>query len=276
MTVSTDDYEDDYDEYYDDEEGVSGFVVLVVALVVLVVFFAVVWFAYQRGIQDGTAMPVVAANPEPARTEQAVSFDDENGTNREVYDTLEGNSPTRVVVDASSEADPLAGFDQTRSASNSIIEADNPTNEAAEDVSEEGTPAQTAAQNEPAPREAAVPIIQTPVSQPATTAEEPVNEEPQSSNDPIATTLAPIVGTHVVQVGALRSEAEALSKFESIQAKMGSLLDGKSPDIQRADLGERGVFYRLRIAPFGSKSEAADYCTQLKQNGQDCLVKSAS
>ena len=43
--------------------------------------------------------------------------------------------------------------------------------------------------------------------------------------------------------------------------------------VQKADLGAKGVWYRLRIGPIADKAAAAKLCTQLKSQGlPDCLV----
>jgi hypothetical protein len=38
-------------------------------------------------------------------------------------------------------------------------------------------------------------------------------------------------------------------------------------DVQVADLGEKGVWYRLVVVPPGSRDAAASLCTQLKSAG---------
>lgn len=86
--------------------------------------------------------------------------------------------------------------------------------------------------------------------------------------------ISAINGSHVVQVGAFRSEAEADTYWTRLQNRFGSFLDGKVKDVERADLGDRGVYYRLRIASFNSSDAAKSYCTSLKSRNQDCLVKS--
>ena len=266
MAASAEEYEDDYDEYYDDdEEGVSGFVVLVVAVVVLVVFAAVVWFAYQRGIQQGST-PVIAANPEPARIEQPVEFA-ANETNQEVYDTLEGNTRTEVIVDTSDERDPLEGFSQTTSAATG--ETTGPAVSEREPASANANPPQVTSEPEPEP----APVTREPVQQdPEPQVTPPASSEPAT---PVTTTSASgaLAGTHLVQVGAFRSDAEAQTYFSSMQSRFSTLLSGKAPDVQRADLGSRGIYYRLRVGPFDSKSAADNYCARLKAGGQDCLVK---
>ena len=42
--------------------------------------------------------------------------------------------------------------------------------------------------------------------------------------------------------------------------------------IERADLGARGVFYRLRAGAFGSREGASDFCDAYKSTGGDCIV----
>ena len=42
---------------------------------------------------------------------------------------------------------------------------------------------------------------------------------------------------------------------------------------QRADLGSKGVYYRAMVGPFGSREEAVQLCSSLKQAGGDCVVQ---
>ena len=43
--------------------------------------------------------------------------------------------------------------------------------------------------------------------------------------------------------------------------------------VRRADLGAKGVFYRAMVGPFGSREEAVQVCSSLKQAGGDCVVQ---
>ena len=58
-----------------------------------------------------------------------------------------------------------------------------------------------------------------------------------------------------------------------MESRLGAYPDGKTPDVERADLGDKGIYYRLRLGPFASRDAAADYCLGLKDRGQDCIVK---
>jgi hypothetical protein len=85
-------------------------------------------------------------------------------------------------------------------------------------------------------------------------------------------TAAAVEGGYVVQVTSQRSESEAQSAYAALQAKYPSLLGNRDAIFRRADLGERGVYYRAQV-PFGSQSEAAEFCTSLKNAGGQCLVQ---
>ena len=51
------------------------------------------------------------------------------------------------------------------------------------------------------------------------------------------------------------------------------VLGSKSPVIKRADLGEKGVYYRAMVGPFGSPDEASQFCGSLKTAGGQCVVQ---
>ncbi len=95
---------------------------------------------------------------------------------------------------------------------------------------------------------------------------------------PAATATTPAAapaagGAFVVQLMAVREEAAAKPAYEALQAKHRALLGGHALDVERADLGDKGIFYRVRAAGFDSKAAATTACGKLKAAGQDCLVR---
>lgn len=107
-------------------------------------------------------------------------------------------------------------------------------------------------------------------------APEPVKEVIKSLPKPAVTTspVAPVAsGSAKIQVGALKSEAEAKAHLARAKAKAGTLLNGFGTDIERADLGTKGVFWRAYITGFVSKDAAKDKCAELKARQVDCLVR---
>ena len=80
-------------------------------------------------------------------------------------------------------------------------------------------------------------------------------------------------GGYVVQLAARRSEDQAVSAFNELRSRY-SVLSSYRPNIQRADLGDRGVYYRVRVGPMANKTSADQLCDDLKAAGMsDCLVR---
>ena len=78
----------------------------------------------------------------------------------------------------------------------------------------------------------------------------------------------------MVQVAARKSQTDALAAFADIQQKYPRLLSGYRPIIKRADLGNKGVWYRLNVGPVESKQVASSLCGQLKNAGmRSCIVR---
>ena len=87
------------------------------------------------------------------------------------------------------------------------------------------------------------------------------------------TAAAPVEsGGYVVQLGAMRSEAEAQTVFRQMQAKY-PVLSGRQPLIRRKDQGERGIFFATQVGPFGAKSEADQLCGEVKAAGGSCFTQ---
>jgi SPOR domain len=76
---------------------------------------------------------------------------------------------------------------------------------------------------------------------------------------------------HVVQLSSERGEAAAHARSRVLQTKYRDALAGRQPFIRRADLGDRGVYYRVQMGPF-SIEEANQICESLKKSGADCIV----
>jgi hypothetical protein len=78
-------------------------------------------------------------------------------------------------------------------------------------------------------------------------------------------------GPFAVQVTSQRSEADAQASFRSLQQQFPSVLGNRQPLIRRADLGERGTYYRAQI-PFATQTAASEFCSSLKAAGGQCVV----
>jgi hypothetical protein len=80
-------------------------------------------------------------------------------------------------------------------------------------------------------------------------------------------------GGYVVQVSSQKNEADAQASYRALQSKFPTVLGSHAPLIKRADLGDKGVYYRAMIGPFGSQEEATQLCGNLKTAGGQCVVQ---
>lgn len=79
-------------------------------------------------------------------------------------------------------------------------------------------------------------------------------------------------GTYYVQLASVRTADGAASEWGKLQDSYGSLLSNVSHRVKSADLGERGMFYRIQAGPM-SKDSANRLCDQIKvQKPGGCLV----
>jgi tetratricopeptide (TPR) repeat protein len=77
----------------------------------------------------------------------------------------------------------------------------------------------------------------------------------------------------VVQLSSQRDETTAWSSWKKLQASTGGLLADHAPAVVRADLGAKGVYFRLQVG-FENRRDAQDLCGRLKARGASCLVAS--
>ncbi|WP_152664462.1 SPOR domain-containing protein [Devosia geojensis] len=74
-----------------------------------------------------------------------------------------------------------------------------------------------------------------------------------------------------VQLSSQRSEEAAQQTAASLQSRFGNLFGGTTLEIQRVDLGERGIYYRVRL-PAQSLQNATQICNNVKAGGGDCFT----
>jgi hypothetical protein len=75
-----------------------------------------------------------------------------------------------------------------------------------------------------------------------------------------------------VQLLSSRSADEARNAWARLKDKNGDLLGTLSPTVARADLGDRGTFYRLRAGPIADEAKARAICDSLAGRGASCII----
>ncbi|MBL8907318.1 MAG: tetratricopeptide repeat protein [Rhizobiales bacterium] len=148
---------------------------------------------------------------------------------------------------------------------------------------EEDAPAgvQPAAAEEPAEKIVAVepvPNIEEPVLQAEAPSEPVAAAEPAPK--PALAPAAKVVPSPskdvalsgwAVQISSQKDEKVAWSVWKKLKAKHEILADQK-PVVMKADLGDRGIVYRLRLAGFDDQNSARNLCSKLKSAGVSCYV----
>jgi cell division septation protein DedD len=78
-----------------------------------------------------------------------------------------------------------------------------------------------------------------------------------------------------VQISSATSEEGAWSSWKKILASH-KVLSGEKPNVVKADLGSKGIFYRVRLGGFNDQSDAKAKCAKLKAGGVGCYVSKAA
>ncbi|KZL19139.1 Sporulation related domain protein [Pseudovibrio axinellae] len=79
-------------------------------------------------------------------------------------------------------------------------------------------------------------------------------------------------GTYIVQVASVRTVDQAQGQIRSYNRRYPNLMALVTPVITRADLGDKGVYYRIQV-PFDGPTSANTFCGEFKASGGDCYVR---
>lgn len=300
---SDDNYIDPFDE--DDTDNERGPIVIVIALITLAALLAVLWVGVNLGRREGqSGPPILRADTSPAKsvpenrgglqiphTDKTV-FDAINGKQADEPEELlpppeepltlpEAASPeVAAVADDAASASTDIDVAQAQEALTNLIEEQSGTGEEAS-----AEPEQTTAALAPPPEPAASASLEAPAETATATGAaapgaddelrlefetQPVAEEPEVAA--VADPAPVITDPYFVQVTSVRTKNDALVAWDRLEGKFGALVAGYEPDIQTVDLGNRGIYHRLRVGPLEGRDAAQGLCGQFKQQGQDCLA----
>lgn len=261
-------YEDEYRgfEIRDDETG-RGPLILVLALGVLLIFTGVVWNTYRQGVRSSEGgLPIITADDAPyKRSPDERGGVEVAGQDKAYYDSMDGLGDPAMQKTAARNPIDIRRRDQVLAGGPS--QADEP--ETAADLppitfAEDGDPA-------PLPQSDSIQIASVqPVPERVTPQIVDVAEESMPTL-PLTSRFSQ-TGAYQVQLSALRSRDAAQSAWNGFQRTAPDLFMGANLDIQRADLGAKGVFFRLRVGSFPDRDAAKGFCADVKATGKDCMV----
>ncbi len=108
----------------------------------------------------------------------------------------------------------------------------------------------------------------------ATTPEEVLAAKPPQAAPPPAEIKILDVekADYKVQLAAIRSPQLAQQEWKRLRAKNADLLGRLELSVSRADLGTKGIFFRLRAGPLPDETAARALCAKLAQRKVGCLV----
>ncbi|MFQ5954850.1 MAG: SPOR domain-containing protein [Kiloniellales bacterium] len=132
------------------------------------------------------------------------------------------------------------------------------------------TPPSAAAVEAPPPR---APVPPPPVVTPPSAA--PPEVPPPATPPETAALATPEAGDgdgYMIQLVAHRTPAAAQATWSQLNRVHPDLLGGLPHRVERADLGRRGLFYRLRIGAFADRAAALKLCRDLKARRLDCWI----
>lgn len=247
---------------------IAGFVVLMA----LAAFVVVMWFVFQEDQTDGrigagTGIPVVRAPDGPDR-ERPVDPGGAEVPDRDksVFETFNKGEEERTEMVERLLPPPETALPET-------IPPARPEDDGEQviDVTERPEPVPPPAEPEiAAPAE--VPVAR-PEQEPAKTIADLVartEPKPAAKPAPKVETASP-AGEWQVQLAAFRDEPSADEAWKGLQKKFPDALSALKPTVIRADLGDRGIYFRLRTGDFASKQEADAFCQTLAAKGQGCI-----
>jgi cell division septation protein DedD len=111
----------------------------------------------------------------------------------------------------------------------------------------------------------------TQMPQPQQQATAPSGRPAQATPGPSKPAAAQVAGTRL-QLGSLRSEDAARQEWERIKRKNSDLLGSLSATPVRADLGDKGIYYRIQAGPIADPTAAERICGELKQRSIGCII----
>ncbi|HWD57127.1 MAG TPA: SPOR domain-containing protein [Stellaceae bacterium] len=79
-------------------------------------------------------------------------------------------------------------------------------------------------------------------------------------------------GTVKVQLASLRTPDQARDEWARLKRENGDLLGRLSAVAVKADLGERGIWYKIEAGPVGDRAAAIKLCKDLKERDLGCQL----
>ena len=268
------------------------------AVVILAVFGAVIWYAYPRGSEryEGTDVPVITAGTEPYKLQptepggMVVPHQDST-----VFTPLEGAGAATATPEQIMP-EPEEPIERGQGVETGTDEGMNAVQRDASAAEPSAVPALNLSQIETAPKttevlaaapavaEVVKPVVEE-VVKPVVVAEKvrvpekkavvaAVTKKPAvaSPTAKAAAAVAPASGKTVyIQLGSFKDEQAANKAWTLLKKQYLTVIGSLEPRIEKADLGAKGVFWRLQAGAV-SEAEGGKICADLKAKGAGACI----
>ena len=281
-----------------------------IVLIALSFMIGLVWKLYTGGSVDNGDVPIVRADTDDYRIvpdepggmevkfQDSTLFnndvDDEGVENLLADDTSEKPMPRSQLfaglnTEDNSDIENIELNDEVSEAEERIAEQTEEAKEVLEDLNDNGADAVVVLQEdevivvkdidepEVVTKDVSSEItfdaptdVKTEVEAPKVALKPVVTETPKVEAKPASTPIAS--GDYFVQLASVKSKAAAESEWNNFVTKYSPLLSGVSYRIETADLGAKGIYYRIQAGPV-SQAKANNICDGVKTKGGSCLVK---
>lgn len=286
MTMQDGSYYGNYTSIHPAPRVRIRFLSVFIALAVFGGFFWLAWYAYKAGTSTTapTEVPLVTADDEPFR----VKPEDPGGMviphqDKTVYEAIarqpnDGKPKQEKLLPLAEEpvkADSLTSEEQLRASRQQIMEEVRQGERKVEVLTNVPHPApepemvlNTVPEESAIPKEvlekAAEPVKEAPVISPKV--------EPVKAKEPVTAVAKASASGQRVQLGAFKTKKEADETWLKIRRQHTEVVGSYGYDVEKADLGAKGVFYRLQIVGLKDTTEAQNMCKKLSARQQGCFV----
>jgi hypothetical protein len=235
--------------------GIRALLAAVTALLVMALFAGGLWFAYMQGVRHASItavadVPLIRADERPTK--------------------VKPEKPGGMEIP---DRDKLI-YTQKRAAVERLLPPPEkpmprPTASPAPGAQSDAPAPPSSAVSPGPPSTPAIPAA-TPPTQPQPPAKPAAKPAPASAAIANATTASPgKTGAARIQLGSVRSEDAARHEWDRVKQANADVLGGVSATPVRADLGDKGVFYRIQTGPI---ADADRICGELKRRNIGCII----
>jgi len=250
--------------------------VLIGAGILLFIFAGGVWALYhpKRGPATSAEVPLLRADDQPTRKRPAdaggmkVPDGDSLVLNRAEPSVEQLLPPPETPLPRPTPAEPPAAepTPPPQAAAAPPPAAAPPTEQTKPASAPASPPPSTAA----APNAAPLPAAPEPKPEQKAPEAKPEQKMARAAAPPPP---APATGKgYRLQLGSVRSADAAKKEWDHLKSEQGDLLGAMTFTAERADLGARGIYYRIQAGPIADAATAERDCNELKKRGVGCIL----